>query len=270
MMSRICSERAAEGFGFQRLNPRAQIRHLERLSDRIRYLLDDLLRRTGRSGHAHPGIGIDARQRLGQGRDIGVVLEALAAAGGENFQLAGIDILFVGQQVIRTDVDISCQQIIDGGSAAPIRHLGHAEIALEHQKFAQEVSGIAFALVAIVDLAGIGLRVGDELGHVVGRQPCPCEHDQGIGRSSDRLDRPRVEGRLGEYQMGNAVGELGAHKTVYPSGGDRSTELGSHAAARAAGAVLDHDLLAEQAARFFRGETARAGPRFRRPAARPW
>jgi hypothetical protein len=105
-------------------------------------------------------------------------------AGGEKLQLAGIDVLLVGQQIVRNDVDVAGQQIIDGGCASPIRDLRHAEITLEHQELAQEVSGIALALMTVVDLAGVGLRVSEELGHVVGRQPCPCEHDQGIGREA--------------------------------------------------------------------------------------
>ena len=85
----------------------------------------------------------------------------------------------------------------------------HAEIAFEHEQLAEQVSGVALALVPVIDLAGIFPRVGDELGEVAGRQRGAGEHDQRIGgERADRLHRARVEGGLGEHEVGDAEGEL--------------------------------------------------------------
>src|SRR5262249_19575560 len=92
-----------------------------------------------------------------------VILEPLAAAGGQQFELAGVDVRFVGEKIIRHQIDISSEQIVDRGRAAAIRNLRHAELALEHQQFAEEMPGLSLALMAIVDLSGSGARVSDEV-----------------------------------------------------------------------------------------------------------
>src|SRR6266511_569648 len=130
------------------------------LRDRLRYFPGDLLRRAGRRRYRHPGIGIDAGQRLRNGGDPRVILERLAAAGGEQFELARVDVRLVGEEIIRHQIDVSGEQVVDGGGAAAIGNFRHAEVALEHQQLAEQVSRLALALVSVIDLAGIGTRVG--------------------------------------------------------------------------------------------------------------
>ena len=209
-----------------------------------------LLRRSGRRGNAHPCIGIDARERLRQGRNGGIILEPLATAGRKHLELAGIDALLVGEKIVRNDIDVPRQQVVDGGRAAPIGDLGHAEIAFEHQELAQEVAGIAFALMSIIDLAGVGLGIGDELGQIAGRQSWSRKHDQGIGRKhADRLHRTGVESGLAENEMRDAVGQLRSAQHGIAVGGRPQHRFGADASTCARGAVLDHNLLAEHHAR---------------------
>src|SRR5260370_13983963 len=128
------------------------------MRDRPRYFRGDLLGRTGGRRDRHPGVGIDARQRLRDRGDVSVSLEPLAAAGSKQFELAGVYVRLVGEEIIRDDNDISGEQIVDGGRAAPIRDLRHAEIALEHQELAEGMAALAFALMPVIDLARIRPR----------------------------------------------------------------------------------------------------------------
>jgi hypothetical protein len=118
--------------------------------------------------------------------------------------------LLVGEEIIRDHIDVSRQKVIDCRRAATIRDLRHAEIPFEHHEFAQEVPGIALALVPVIQLAGISLCMRYESGHIVCWQPWSREHDQRIGREhTDRLHGACIECRLGKHEMGDAVGRLG-------------------------------------------------------------
>src|SRR5260221_4019988 len=147
--------RARERLGFQRADARAQFGVLESVRDRPRYFRGDLLGRTGGRRDRHPGVGIDARQRLRDRGDARVILEPLAAAGSKQFELAGVYVRLVGEEIIRDDNDISAEQIVDSRGRARTRDGRHAELALEHQELAEEMAGLAFALMPVIDLARI-------------------------------------------------------------------------------------------------------------------
>src|SRR5438105_9956232 len=59
--------RRAERFRFERKNPRPQVGRAEPLTDGLGQLAGELLRNPRRSSNRHPGIGMDARQGLGDG-----------------------------------------------------------------------------------------------------------------------------------------------------------------------------------------------------------
>src|SRR5260370_23489606 len=123
------------------------------MRDRPRYFRGDLIGRTGGRRDRHPGVGRDAWQRLRDRGDARIILEPLAAAGSEQFELAGVDVRLVGEEIIRDDIDISGEQIVDGGRAAAIGDLRHAELALEHQELAEAMARLAFALMPVLALA---------------------------------------------------------------------------------------------------------------------
>ena len=77
------------------------------LPDRLRHFFGDLSGRAGRRRHRHPRIGEDAWQDFRHGGDARVILEPLAAACGEQFELAGVDVRFVGEKIIRDEIDVS-------------------------------------------------------------------------------------------------------------------------------------------------------------------
>ena len=117
--------------------------------------------------------------------------------------------------------------------------------------------GVGHALIAVVDLAVIGLGVGDELREIVRRQILPRDDDQRIGREhADRLERPRIERRLGKHQMRDAVAELRDAQQRVAVGRRTQHLLDADTAAGAARPVLDHHLLAERRARLLAGVAA--------------
>ena len=94
-------------------------------------------------------------------------------------------------------------------------------------------------------------------GEVVHRQVGARQDDQRIGREhADRLERPRIERRLGEHQMRDAVAELRVAQERVAVGRRAHHLLDADAAAGAAGPVLDHHLLAERRARLLAGVAA--------------
>jgi len=100
----------------------------------------------------------------------------------------------VGEEIIGHEIDVSGEQVVDGGGAAAIGNFRHAEVALEHQQLAEQVPRLALALVSVIDFAGIGARVGDEVGQVVEGQAGARDQNERIGREhADRLEAAGIE-----------------------------------------------------------------------------
>jgi hypothetical protein len=113
--------------------------------------------------------------------------------------------------------------------------------------FAGDVAGSAGAGRTEIDLVGIGLRIGDQFGHALRRER--RMHHQRIRRIANHADRRKILARI----VAGILVERGADRqragvaeqqrvTVGIALGDR---LGADRAA-GAGAIVDHDLLAEQ------------------------
>src|SRR5688572_14798820 len=83
---------------------------------------------------------------------LGVVLDALATAGRKQLQLAGVDVLLIGEQIVGNEIDIAAEQIVHRRRTAAVGNLRHAEFAPQHHQLAEQMAGIALALVSIVDL----------------------------------------------------------------------------------------------------------------------
>ena len=67
---------------------------------------------------------------------------SLMAGDRDHLDLVGVDVAFVGEQIVRNHIDRAGEQVVDRRRAAAIRHLGHLEAALEHQKLAKQVTSI--------------------------------------------------------------------------------------------------------------------------------
>ena len=246
MILRICSGVLPTGMASSLRMLLLHVGLPETLADRVGDFLRDRLRGSGRRRHRHPGDRGDARQCLRDGRHVRIILEALLLRDRDELEIAGVDIAFVGEQIVRDHVDGAGEQVVDRRLAAPIEHRRHLEAGLHHHQFAEQMPGVGDTLVAVVDLAVIGFRIGDELRHVVHRQRLLHEDDQRIGRKhADRLERPRIERRLGEHQMRDAVAELRAAEQRIAVRRSPHHLLHADAPARAARPVLDHHLLAE-------------------------
>src|SRR5262249_16357451 len=96
-----------------------------------------------------------------------------------------------------------------GRRAAAIGDFRHPEFALEHQELAKKMSGLALALVAVIDLAGIGAGVSNEVLQIIEGKVGAGDQDQRIGRKhADRLERVRVERWLRKEEVRDAEREL--------------------------------------------------------------
>src|SRR5262249_17352818 len=102
-----------------------------------------------------------------------------------------------GEKIVRHQIDVAREQIVDGGRAAAIGNFGHAELAPEHQQLAEEMPSLALALMAVIDLSGINLRIGNEFLQAVEGNIRPRAQEAGIGgQSADRLEGPWIERRF--------------------------------------------------------------------------
>jgi hypothetical protein len=83
------------------------------------------------------------------------------------------------------------------GRAAAIGNFGHAELASEHQQLAEEMPSLALALMAVIDLSGINLRIGNEVLQATEGKIRARDQDERIGgQHADRLQRAWVERRF--------------------------------------------------------------------------
>ena len=149
--------------------------------DHIHHVL--LLQRLGDAGaHGVDHMGwraggrVDAKQRVSiktgqtafsQGGHVGVERRALWAANGQQLELAGFDLLEAWAR-IKPELQLAAEHIGQRRACALVGDVGgfNAGCALEH--FTGQVRRATGAGRAIGCLAGVGLQVLDELGHVVG------------------------------------------------------------------------------------------------------
>ena len=84
------------------------------------------------------------------------------------------------RQRVEYDVDIAGHQRGDGGGHATIRHVNHLGAGHHLEQLAGQMTEVSAAARAHVDLAGIGLRMGDEFGNRSDRQRRIDHHRKGI------------------------------------------------------------------------------------------
>ena len=79
---------------------------------------------------------------------------------------------------------------VSAGAVAAIRHVRHLDAGHQLEQFARGMVRPARAAGPHVDLARIGLRVGDEFADVLGRKRRIDRHE--VGKASDARDRRNV------------------------------------------------------------------------------
>ncbi len=172
-------------------------------------------------------------------------VRALAVGHRERAQRTSLDVL----QRIRHGVDPGLhpagEHVGDQRHAAAIRHVHDVGAGRELEQFDRQMADGAGAERAHVDLAGIGLGVGDQFRHRLRRECRRCDqHERQRDEAADRRDVAQeverqllVEGGVdrvggGGQQDGVAVGRRADHRL-------RRDVVGG------AGLVLDHHRLAE-------------------------
>ena len=143
--------------------------------------------------------------------------------------------------------DMPAEQIGQRRAGAFVGNMHQRDAGRAGEIFAGDVAGGAGAGRAEIDLAGIGLRIGDQLGNGFGGKR--RMHHQRIRRVADQADRRKilariVAGILVERRSDRERAGVAKQQRVAVGIAFRD-RLGADGAA-GAGPVVDHDLLAEQ------------------------
>ena len=133
-------------------------------------LAEDLGRRRARRQQSGPGDRLEIRKPgLDHGRQLGQERAPLRARDRERAQPAFLDERKQDRNALECELDVAGHHILDRWTAAAIGHMHHVDPRARLERFADEVRQGADPAGGEVDLAGIGLGVGDELLHRSGR-----------------------------------------------------------------------------------------------------
>ena len=223
-------------------------------------LRDDGGRRLRRRAERVPGTRDDAWDaELGEGRDIRDNVDALLRGREQNARLARLMQRKRCRHLDEGRIDVAGDQIVEGRRGAFVRYMRHlhAQRGVEH--LAGEMRGGAGALRRVVQLAGIGLHVGDEFLAALGREIRPHhQHVRNLREHRDDLEALHLvvhllveiavdrERRARRRHQRVAVGR----RVIHGLGADIAT---------GAGTVLDHEGLPEL---FTQAAEPRSGSRY--------
>ena len=112
-------------------------------------------------------------------RQLGHELRALGGRHRERFQLAGLDLRHRVGEVVEHELGVAGEQRLGGRGAALERHVDDVRSGVDLEQFAGQMTGAAVAARAERELAGIRLRVGDEVLRRVDR--LARIHDEDVG-----------------------------------------------------------------------------------------
>ncbi len=158
-------------------------------------LADDRLRRLGRRDDAVPGLGDEVRHdRLVHRRHIGEIRAALERGDGERARRARLDLRQGVGHVGEGQVDLAGDHRRGRGRAALERDVHHAGAGAGLEQRHRIMRQAADAARTVVELAGIGLGIGDEFGQRLHRQLLAGEED--VRRAIDQRDRREIAHRV--------------------------------------------------------------------------
>ena len=120
-----------------------------------------------------------ARHKFGHGRDVRQRLRARRGGHRQRAQLAGLDVLDRRGQGDEHDLHLPAEQIGQRGRRAAIGHVDHVDAGHHLEQLAGHMVRASDAGRRQVDLARIGLGIGDELGNRLGRNRWIHHHDIG-------------------------------------------------------------------------------------------
>src|SRR5262249_42960408 len=135
---------------------------LQSLLERVVEGLDDLRLHAPRTGYAEGRVRDYVDAEIAQGWHARPVLGAGGAPGHQQSELTGVDELCPSAR-IRNRMDVTAQQRVHHLSVAFERNVGPVDALPFGDLLHRDVQTGAGAWRAIVDLAGVGFRVGEEL-----------------------------------------------------------------------------------------------------------
>ena len=121
-------------------------------------------RRAGAHDDAVPRGDVEARQAaLGDGRHVGQLRRAPRARDRERDELAGLHVLQHRRDAGEHHLHVAAEQVVHRRRDALVRDVHRLDAGLDVQQLAGEVRAAAVARRREVELAGVRLRVGDQL-----------------------------------------------------------------------------------------------------------
>ena len=240
------------------LNVSRSVARCEQLVDFLVQLPRDGLGQVGRPDDAVPGQAVETFVAgLLERRHVRQERLAAVAGDGERLERARTQVRHRGCEARKNHLDLSAHGVGKRLADAPIGHghAGHARCMLEllHHQVVQRAN----TRRAVVDLARIGLGVGDEFLQRVHRHR--ARHDQYVGSAAEHCDgREILDGVVAEIAFHGRIRGVRCHVADHQRVAVR-LRAGGHLrrdrAARA-GLVLDHEGLAHRQAQLV-GDDAR-------------
>ena len=223
-----------------------RLRRREPLRDLRVELRDDRRRRAGRREDAEPRRRLEARKTgFRNRRHVRQRGRTRERRDGERAHLARLDLRQRRRQVVEHQLHLPAKEILQGRSAALVRDVGHLHAGHHLEELAGQVDRRSVARRCEVELAGICLRIGDELGHRVrGHRRIDDQHVRNARDEDHRREILHVVVRhLGVEAGVDRVRADRSHLERVAVGRGMGDELRADVAART-GSVVDDDLLA--------------------------
>ena len=221
---------------------------------------NDRRRRSRRHHDAGPAFRGDLLQAdLRHGRRIRHRGQPRCGRRGQHFQFSRLHMRADRNRIIEHHIDASADEIVERGRAALVGHVQHIDAGNGFEQFGDQMRPGAYAGRAVCQLAGILLRIGDQLLHRIERRP--MERDEDIRRLGQQMNRDKAPQRIvrqvfpeRDICRHRALRRIDPRVAVRPRA---RRLLGPDRAARAA-TVVDQDGLTQRSGKFFRNE-ARIG-----------
>ena len=197
--------------------------------------------------HAKPGHRRVAGQaRFGHRGQLGRKLGALGAGDGQRTQAAAGHMGHAGGDGIKQHMHLAGGQIADGLGRALVGHMGQGDAGLGCKGRRVQVHDGAIAAGGVVQLAGVGLGIADQLLHGLDRQRVgDQQHAGGIGHMGNGCEvLVRAVGQLGHQVRRDRMGAAGGEQQGVAIGA-RLGGLGRADGAARARAVVNHQRLAQ-------------------------
>ena len=186
---------AAAGIKLKLAEARLDVRLLQRGVDCPVKLFDDRHLGLGRRTDGVPGLRHDLRiAGLRHGGDVRQHVDAFVGRHREHARLAALVQLIDRRELDEAEIDMAGDQIGQSERRALVGQVHQLGAGEAHEQFGREVRRGADALRSIIELAGVGLGVGNEFLHGLGRKILPHhQHVRNARHHGGDLEAGRIE-----------------------------------------------------------------------------